>query len=323
MLKQTVLSCIMPTGEIHLGNYLGAIANWKKLQSDYTCFFGIVDYHALTDQPNPVQLRANRDSMLIDLVACGIEPNVLFIQSRIPEHTELAWILGCQTSYGELSRMTQFKDKKQNIESLKNQKTANCGLFTYPVLQAADILLYHSNLIPVGKDQVQHLELTRNIAERFNHFYNTSYFSIPHVLLTEIPKVMSLSNSEKKMSKSFGSKHYIGLFENDLEEVKNKITGAVTDENGVDNLMIILKAFCIESYKEFNLMRLQGILKNKDLKDKLLSILIPFLENLSTRKSEVIANKEKYLDQVYGSTEEIRKTAIKTIREVKQITGLY
>src|SRR5882724_1059073 len=207
-----VLSCIQPTAEMHIGNYFGAVKNWVALQDSHECIYGIVDLHAITMPYDPQELKANTARMAIELLACGIDPQrtILFIQSLVPEHSELCWILGCICPYGELSRMTQFKDKS---EVLKGSQFVSAGLFTYPVLQAADILIYRAKYVPVGKDQEQHLELSRDIARRFNGQFKTDLFPEPAPLFTETPKIMSLVDPTKKMSKSAGDRHYIGLFE--------------------------------------------------------------------------------------------------------------
>ncbi|MFC2130803.1 tryptophan--tRNA ligase, partial [Bacteroidota bacterium] len=173
--KKVILSGIQPSGNLHIGNVAGAIRNWAALQDDYQCYFTIVDLHAITLRQHPAELRKNTIDLAAMLIACGIDPekSVIFVQSHVPEHSQLAWILNCYTPIGELSRMTQFKDKSQ-----KHADNINAGLFTYPALQAADILLYQADLVPVGNDQKQHLELTRNIAERFNNAYSPT-FTVP------------------------------------------------------------------------------------------------------------------------------------------------
>ena len=167
MEKQTIFSGMRPTGALHLGNYFGALENWVKLQEEYTCFFGVVDYHAMTMPYNPSKLREQVWELLFNLMATGVQSDRLFIQSLVPEHAELSWIFNCFCSYGQLSRMTQFKDKSAQT-SAGSDGFISAGLLSYPVLQAADILIYRADYVPVGKDQEQHLELTRNIAERFN-----------------------------------------------------------------------------------------------------------------------------------------------------------
>ena len=197
--KKNMLSLIQPTNTPHLGNYLGAMQNWVKLQNDYNCYFGIADLHSITVRQDPVKLRNQIKESYALLIAAGLDPekSTLFVQGHNPNHAELSWILSCYTQFGELSRMTQFKDK-----SAKHPDNINAGLFTYPVLMAADILLYQANLVPVGIDQKQHLELARNVAQRFNGIYG-DVFTIPDGYITKTTaKVMSLQEPTKKMSKS-------------------------------------------------------------------------------------------------------------------------
>ncbi len=229
-MAKTVLSCIQPTGRVHLGRYFGAIANWVDLQSSYDCIYGIVNYHAMTMPYNRKKLIPSTWELAFDLVACGLSPEKIFIQSLVPEHTELSWIFNTMTGFGELSRMTQFKDKSLQIKEQEKGKDTfiSSGLYTYPVLQAADILIYQADFVPVGKDQEQHLELTRNIAQRFNHNVGKEYFTIPDPLFTEIPKVMSTADPTKKMSASLGEKHNIDLFATP-ERIQKQIRSAVTD----------------------------------------------------------------------------------------------
>jgi tryptophanyl-tRNA synthetase len=196
---ETVLSGIQPSGEIHIGNYLGAIRNWVAMQDTYRCFFCVVDYHAITTEYEPATLAPRTLDLAAGILACGVDPEraTLFIQSHVPEHTELAWVLTCITPMGELSRMTQFKDKSASNESV------NAGLLAYPVLQAADILLYRADRVPVGADQVQHLELCRELARRFNARFGDT-FREPQPLLSSTPKIMGL-DGQAKMSKSLGN----------------------------------------------------------------------------------------------------------------------
>ena len=210
--RKQVLSAIQPTGNLHLGRYFGAIKNWVDLQEKYDCIYGIVDYHAMTMPFDPKQLHRQVWDLAYDLLAVGIKPENLFIQSMVPEHTELAWIFNCLSSFGEVSRMTQFKDKSLQINEKDKDAFISTGLFTYPVLQAADILIYRADYVPVGKDQDQHLELSRNIAMRFNTLTESEYFVLPEPLYTEIPKVMSTADPSKKMSASLGPKHHINIF---------------------------------------------------------------------------------------------------------------
>jgi len=216
-----IFSGIQPSGELHIGNYLGAVANWVELQHRYESFFCVVDYHALTGAYEPDDLRRRVREMATSLLAAGIDPAVctLFVQSRVPEHTELAWIFNTVTPLGELERQTQYKDKASRQESVM------AGLLNYPVLQAADILLYHADLVPVGEDQVQHLELSREISRRWNSKFNVEYFEEPTPLLTKTRRIMGL-DGQAKMSKSLGNT--IGLLESS-ESIWQKLRPAVTD----------------------------------------------------------------------------------------------
>jgi len=218
---ETIFSGIQPSGELHLGNYLGAIRNWVALQSSYRCFFCIVDYHAITQPFEPDVLGRRVREMACDLIACGIDPakSTLFVQSAVREHTELAWALASVTGYGELGRMTQFKDKAE-----KNPDNINAGLFTYPVLQAADILIYHATKVPVGEDQRQHLELAREIVRKWNARFGET-FREPEALYSSTPKILGL-DGQAKMSKSLGNT--ISLREDDTA-VWNKLRTAATD----------------------------------------------------------------------------------------------
>src|ERR671914_2910902 len=219
-----IFSGIQPSGELHIGNYLGAVKNWVHLQTVHPSIFCIVDYHAITAPYEPEQLRVRRRDMAVSLLAGGIDPDVatLFVQSAVSEHTELAWIFNTVTPLGELERQTQFKDKASR------QERVAAGLLNYPVLQAADILLYHADLVPVGEDQVQHLELSREIARRWNARFassQTPYFAEPKPLLTEAKRIMGL-DGQAKMSKSLGNT--VGLLE-EPEAVWEKLRPAVTD----------------------------------------------------------------------------------------------
>lgn len=228
--KKIIFSAVQPSGNITLGNYLGAIKNWVDLQKDYHCCYSIVDEHSITVRQDPVLLRKRALDLLKLYIACGIDPeeNILFIQSHVPAHAQLAWVLNCYTYMGELSRMTQFKDK-----SRAHADNINAGLFTYPVLMAADILLYQADLVPVGKDQMQHIEITRDIAERFNTLYG-NVFKIPEGFMPKAgAKIMSLAEPTKKMSKSDENpKAYISMLD-DFNVIVKKIKSAVTDSEGV------------------------------------------------------------------------------------------
>lgn len=244
--KKLIFSGIQPTGTFTLGNYIGAVRNWGPLQDEYNCIYCVVDMHAITVKQDPVKLRQNTINSYALLMACGIdvEKSILFIQSHVKTHAELSWILGCNTQFGELSRMTQFKDK-----SKKHADDVNSGLFTYPVLMAADILAYNADLVPVGVDQKQHLELARNIAQRFNQRYG-DFFTLPEPYIAEVgAKVMSLQDPTKKMSKSDENPNAVILILDDKDTIIRKFKRAVTDsdtevcyregKDGINNLMTI------------------------------------------------------------------------------------
>ncbi len=228
--KKVIFSGVQPSGNITLGNYLGAIKNWVGIQDDYRCYYAIMDMHSITVRQNPAELRKRTLDLLKLYIACGIDPekSLLFIQSQNHAHAELAWILNCYTYMGELSRMTQFKDK-----CAKHADNINAGLFTYPVLMAADILLYQADLVPVGKDQMQHIEICRDIATRFNGIYG-DVFKMPEGYVPKAgAKIMSLQEPLKKMSKSDENpKSYISMLD-DFSVISKKIKSAVTDSEGI------------------------------------------------------------------------------------------
>lgn len=244
--KKLIFSGIQPTGTFTLGNYIGAVRNWGPLQDEYNCIYCVVDMHAITVKQDPVKLRQSTLNSYALLMACGIDPekSILFIQSHVKTHAELSWILGCNTQFGELSRMTQFKDKSQ-----RHPDDINSGLFTYPVLMAADILAYNADLVPVGVDQKQHLELARNIAQRFNQRYG-DFFTLPEPYIPKVgAKVMSLQDPTKKMSKSDENPNAVILILDDKDTIIRKFKRAVTDsetevcyregKDGINNLMTI------------------------------------------------------------------------------------
>lgn len=326
----TILSGIQPTGNLHFGRYFGAIQNWLRLQEEYDCLYCVVNYHAMTMPFQPQKLRQKSWDLVINLLAAGIKPENLFIQSLVPEHTELNWILNCFSSYGQLTRMTQFKDKSaQSAE--KQEGFISVGLYTYPVLQAADILIYHATKVPVGKDQEQHLELTRNIAQRFNNELGKEYFAIPEALYTEVPKVMSTANPNRKMSASLGEKHNIDLFA-EPQRIQKQIRSAVTDTGdtpagqmsaGVENLFSLLKAAGqMEAHASLMTDYEAGALKYVDLKQAVADGLVGISEPIRERKAELLADKKAVKNQIKASSAEIRKRAQQTLKEVKDLVGL-
>ena len=228
--KKRIFSGIQPTGTFTLGNYVGAVRNWEKLQAEYNCIYSVVDMHAITVRQTPADLRRKSYEAAALLLACGIDPNrsILFVQSHVPAHAQLSWVLGCSTPYGELTRMHQFKEK-----SATHPEDINTGLFTYPVLMAADILLYNADLVPVGIDQKQHLELARNTAQRFNGAYGDT-FVVPDGYIPKTgAKIMSLQEPEKKMSKSDKNINSCILMLDDADTQMRKFKRAITDSDGV------------------------------------------------------------------------------------------
>jgi len=326
-----VFSGIQPTSEMHFGNYFGAVKNWVELQNKYECIYCVVDYHAMSMPYDPKELQHNTMNMAIDLLACGIDPAkaTLFIQSLVPEHAELCWIFSCFCSFGELQRMTQFKDKSESEKLQEKGNIVSVGLFTYPVLQAADILVYKAEYVPVGKDQEQHLELTRNIANRFNNKLS-EYFEEPKALFTEVPKLLSLADPTKKMSKSLGDQHVVRLFEEETS-IRKKVKTAVTDVGpktdimspGVANLFELLKA--CERVDDYNSLMGDydaGTLKYSQLKEKVADGLVALSKQFIAKKAELVRNREKIEGQIYAMSEKAGKIAKETLREVRELTGL-
>lgn len=328
---KNVLSCIQPTGDMHIGNYFGAVRNYVLLQEQYKCTYGVVDYHSMTMPYNPEKLLENTWKMVFYMLAVGVKPENMFIQSLIPEHVELGWILGCTSSYGELTRMTQFKDKVDQLHEKDKDAFVSLGLFAYPVLQAADILIYHADFVPVGKDQEQHLELSRNTAARFNYQFGQEYFKMPAPLFTETPKILSTADPAKKMSKSMGEKHYINLF-GDESVMRKQIRSAVTDTGesvagemspGVKNLFEILRA-CggTDAHASLTEDFKNGALKYSDLKAVVADALVGFTNPFREKLAELNADKKAVKSVIQESSAEIRKRAQQTLREVRALTGL-
>lgn len=328
MSKKIILSGIQSTGKLTLGNYLGAINNWVQMQEEYDCYYMIANLHSLTVRNDPETLKNNTLKVLAMYVAAGLDPekNTIFIQSQVKEHAELGWILDCYTYMGELSRMTQFKDK-----AAKHADNINAGLFTYPALMAADILLYQANLVPVGQDQQQHLEITRDIAERFNKLYGKT-FTIPEGYYGKASaKIMGLQDPTAKMSKSATNANDVILLEDEPDVIIKKFKKAVTDsenkvrfdpENkpGVSNLMQI--------YSSITGLKMEEIEKEfensgyGDFKTKVAETVVAKLEPIQKRYKELLENKE-YLEKIYTEgANRARKLASKTLDEVKERIGI-
>lgn len=333
--KDSVLSCIQPTGEMHLGNYFGAVANWIRMAqaAPNQCIYGVVDLHAMTMKYQPNELRANTRGLIVDLLACGLDADqcTLFVQSLIPEHTELCWIFSCVCSYGDLTRMTQFKDKSNSSSVNKADAFVSSGLFLYPVLQAADILIYRARWVPVGKDQDQHLELSRSIAKRFNDTFG-DYFKPPQPKYTETPMIYSLTDPTRKMSKSAGKEHYVGLFESE-EAIRKKIRSAVTDMGspaaggemspGVKNLLELLRA-CEKGTiaAEFDAQYRAGTIRYVDLKNAVADAVIETVRPIHKRRAELLADEEHAWSIVEKGSEKAREIARATLHDVRKAVGL-
>ncbi len=322
-----VFSGIQPTGEIHIGNYLGAVKQWLELQNKNECIFCIVDLHSLTTDYPVGELQKRIREKVIAYLAAGIDPkkSIIFVQSQVPEHTELNWLLGAVTPLGELQRMTQFKEK-----SLKQKENVNVGLLNYPVLMAADILLYNTDIVPVGKDQEQHIELTREIVRRFNKRFGQT-FKLPKSLLPkEGAKIMSLTEPERKMSKSDLPQSYISLFD-EPKEIEKKIKTSQTDsgkevqydpekKSGVSNLLTIYSSFSDISVKE---AEKEFRDKNyKFFKEKLTQLLIEKLEPFRRKKKELDLRQELLERTLEEGRKRAEVIAQKTMKQVRQNMGL-
>ena len=301
--KKRILSGIQPTGTFTLGNYIGAVRNWGKLQDDYECLYMVADLHAITVRQDPADLRRMTREAVALLLACGIDPqkSLLFVQSHVPAHSQLSWVLSCNTQFGELSRMTQFKDK-----SAKHADNVNAGLFTYPVLMAADILVYNADLVPVGADQKQHMELARNIAQRFNNQYSPT-FTVPDPYIAKAgAKIMSLAEPEKKMSKSDENANAFILLLDEPDAILRKFKRAVTDSDGevrydpaakpgVSNLMTIYS--CMTG-KEFAAIEAEFAGKGYgDFKTAVAESVIAELSPVQAEYKRILADKA-YLEGV-------------------------
>ena len=329
MTKKTLLSGSTATGNLTLGNYIGAINNWTKLQEENDCFYMVADLHALTVKQDPKTLRERSLSFYAQYLALGLDPekNSVFMQSHISEHAELTWILNCMTPMGNLNRMTQFKEK-----SLKNAKNINAGLFTYPVLMAADILLYQPDLVPVGEDQKQHLELARDIVTYFENRYGET-FTMPNPYIGKVgAKVMSLQDPTSKMSKSDeNEKSYVSIIDSP-KKIQKKIKGAVTDTGtvvsfdkeqkpGISNLMTIYSVLSGQSMEEITNSfegKMYGHLK-VDLADLVCDTLKP----VQDKYADLMNNQDYLADVMAKSTLKAKERANKTLIDVYEKIGLY
>jgi tryptophanyl-tRNA synthetase len=325
--KKIILSGIKPSGALTLGSYIGAIKNWVELSETYSCYYMMADLHAITVRQEPAVLRRTTLEQIAQYVACGLHPdkNVIFIQSQVPAHAELAWILNCYTMYGELSRMTQFKDK-----SRKNTENINAGLFTYPALMAADILIYQADLVPVGDDQKQHVELTRDIAARFNGIYG-DVFKLPEPFIPKVgARIMSLQEPTSKMSKSEADSGGCICLMDKPEDIMRSFKRAVTDSEteirydvkkkpGVSNLLQIYAVSAgktiPEAEKEFSG---QGY---GTFKQAVGEAVVELLRPIREEAAHLLADKA-YLEKVYtDGAEKASRAASKTLRKVQKKVG--
>lgn len=324
--KKRIFSGVQPSGDLTLGNYIGAIKNWAKLQDDYECIYCIVDLHSITVRQTPADLRRRTLEVLMQYMAAGIAPekSVMFIQSHVGAHAELAWVLGCNTQMGELSRMTQFKEKSKS-----HADNINAGLFTYPVLMASDILLYQADLVPVGHDQLQHIEIARDIANRFNHYYSDT-FTVPEAYIPKVgQRIMSLQSPENKMSKSDPNPNGCIKMLDDRDTIIRKFKRAVTDSGseikasadkpGVTNLLSIYSAVTDktieESEKEF---------AGFGYGDFKMAVGEAVADTLSPVQAEFnrLLNDKAYVESVYKKgAEAANYLASKTLRKVYKKVG--
>lgn len=325
--KKRIFSGIQPSGELTLGSYMGAIKNWVSLQDEYESLYCIVDMHAITIRQNPADLRRRALEQLAQYIACGLDPqkNMMFIQSHVPQHAELAWVLGCYTQFGELSRMTQFKQKSQ-----QHSDSITAGLFTYPVLMAADILLYQTDLVPVGEDQKQHVELCRDIAQRFNGVYSDT-FVLPEPFIPKLgARIMSLSDPNSKMSKSDpdGCVYLMDKPEDIMRKFKRAVTDSDTqncvryapaEKPGVTSLMTIYSASTGKSFQE-----IETAFEGKgygDFKTVVGEAVVDMLRPIHEETLRLLADKS-YLESVYRTgAEKAGDIANKTLRKVYKKVG--
>ena len=324
--KKTIFSGVQPSGNLTIGNYLGAIKNWTTLQDEYNCIYCVVDMHAITVRQVPADLRRRTYETLAVYIAAGLDPekNTLFVQSHVPEHAVLAWDLGCFTMFGELNRMTQFKDKSRS-----NADNINAGLFTYPVLMAADILLYKADLVPVGSDQKQHLELARDIAMRFNGTFSDT-FPVPEGYIPKTGmRIMSLADPTKKMSKSDANPNASVAILDSKDDIIRKFKRAVTDsdtvvryaegKDGINNLMSIYSCFTGKAFEE-----IEKEFDGKGYGDFKLAVGETVADSLAPlrEKFDALMKDKAYLESVMrGGAETASRIAAKTIAKVHKKLG--
>lgn len=323
-MSKRLLSGIQPTGELHLGNYLGAIKQWVELQHDYDTFIMVADYHTLTARPKPDELTKRTLDVVALLVACGIDPksSTLFVQSQVPQHTELGWILSSFTTLGQLNRMTQFKEKSDTYGQ-------NVGLYTYPVLQTADIVIYNADVVPVGEDQIQHLELAREIVRSFNNFVGEKILVEPKPLVNTAARIMALNDPTKKMSKSIADSA-IGLLATE-DEIARAIKRAVTDSDvnakepsgGLKNLLTILEGVSDhETSRKMAALRSAGKLQYSELKEQLIEDLVAFLAPIQKTYNSIRKDEKELRRIVAEGKAKAEPVASATLQKVKTALGL-
>ena len=321
MLKKTLLSGSAPSGDLTIGNYIGAIKTWSDLQEQYNCYYMVVDLHSITTRQDPAVLRERCLSFYAQYLACGLDPdkNTVFLQSHVSGHSELAWVLSCNAAYGDLTRMTQFKDK-----SLKHPKNINAGLFTYPVLMAADILLYDTHLVPVGEDQKQHLELTRDIAIHFNNAYGPS-FIVPEPFIGKVgARIMALQDPTKKMDKSDLNVNNTVFLLDDPKAITKKIKSAVTDTGseikydaekpGISNLISIYSAMSGKSFAEVE-THFAGKMYGH-LKVELAELVCEKIKPIREKYNDLIKNKDHIQQVMKKGAAQANEKAEKKIAEI-------
>ncbi|MDR0927952.1 MAG: tryptophan--tRNA ligase [Ignavibacteria bacterium] len=325
--QKIILSGIQPSGNLTIGHLAGALTNWQQLQDDYQCFYMIADLHTMTIRQEPSVLRDKTMDTIAMYVACGISPekSTLFVQSHVPAHSQLQWILSCFTGYSECAKMTQFKDKSQ-----AHSDNINVGLFAYPVLMAADILLYQADLVPIGDDQKQHLELTRNVAQRFNYHYSDT-FKIPEPFIPKIgARIMSLQEPTKKMSKSDENEKNIIFLTDSDDQIRNKIKRSVTDSGteikcadnkpGITNLLTLLSVSTGNS-----LINIENNFIGKtygDLKNTTADAIIEFIKPIRNEYEKIKLDKNYLNNIIKDGMEKANKTAFKTLCKVYKKIGL-
>ncbi|MBU0597218.1 tryptophan--tRNA ligase [Patescibacteria group bacterium] len=327
MTKKIIISGIQPTGNLHIGNYLGAVKNFVDIQNqgDFDAMYiFIADLHSLTGGLTAKERHENIIKVTAEVLACGINPNkiTLFAQSHVVGHTELGWIFDCVTPIAELERMTQFKDK-----SSRQEKNINAGLLTYPALMSADILMYHATHVPVGEDQIQHVELTRIIGKKFNTKFG-KYFPETKVMLTKTARVMSLLEPNKKMSKSLGTGHVIELAD-EPKVIEGKIKKAVTATEGggkapgVENLLMLLNEFGDKKvYNEFSQSEKKGDIRYGDLKSAVSTAVGDYFKDFRERRKELLSNHDEIAEILMAGAEKAQAVADKTMDSVRRMVGI-